>query len=134
MVNSRIVEIRSTIRNKAPSLPFARVARAILGPTYELSLVLCGDALAQKMNRTYRKKDYPANVLSFSYGKREGEIFLNVRKAAREARRLGIPTKSRIAHLFIHGCLHLAGLPHGKKMDFLEQKILNQLDLVRSKH
>ncbi|MDO8561682.1 MAG: rRNA maturation RNase YbeY, partial [bacterium] len=107
-------------------IPFEKMAREILGRNYVLSLVLSGDALARRMNRTYRKKDYTPNVLSFPLLKNDGEIFLNVRKAEREARALGIPKRQRIAHLFMHGCLHLAGLPHGKKMDNSEKRILSK--------
>jgi len=107
-------------------LPFEELAAAILPRNYELSLVICGDSLAQRMNKMYRKKTYKPNVLSFPLSKHEGEIFLNIRKAAREARRLGIPARARIAHLFVHGCTHLRGLKHGTTMDRLEQKVLKK--------
>src|SRR3989338_6060056 len=79
-------------REGGPTLavPFGKIAEKILGKNYSLSLVLSGDKLTRKINRTYRKKDYPANVLSFALSKDEGEIFLNVRKAEREAKTLGI--------------------------------------------
>lgn len=102
------------------------MARAILPSGYELSLVVCGDDLAQRMNREYRKKTYIPNVLSFPLAKNEGEIFLNVRKAEREARALGISRDFRLAHLFIHGCAHLAGLDHSDRMDALETRVLRK--------
>jgi len=117
-------ETRCTISSGIPRIPFEKIARDILGERYILSLVICGDALARRINRAYRKKDYAPNVLSFPLGEYEGEIFLNVRKAECEAKTAGISTRERVAHLFIHGCLHLAGLPHGKEMDSLEKKIL----------
>ena len=123
------VEKTCKVRGRVPLIPFEKMARDILGNKYNLSLVLCGDTLARRINREYRKKDYPANVLSFTLSKNEGEIFLNIRKAEREAKALGIPSRQRIAHLFTHGCLHLAGLPHGKKMDGLEKKILSKFKL-----
>ena len=118
---------------RAPLVSFENIARDILGKNYNLSLVICGDKLARKINRAYRKRDYPANVLSFPLSKNEGEIFLNVRKAEREAKALGISSRQRIAHLFVHGCLHLAGLPHGKKMDSLEKKIFSKFIFGRQK-
>jgi rRNA maturation RNase YbeY len=72
---------------------------------------------------------YAPNVLSFPLAKNEGEIFLNVRKAEREAKTFGVAARSRIAHLFVHGCFHLAGLPHGKKMDSGEEKVLKKWGL-----
>ena len=123
MMRSATVGITCTVRDMV-RVPFEKMARAALPKGYQLSLVICGDTLAQKMNYEYRKRSYKPNVLSFPLSKNEGEIFLNVRKAAREARVLRISAQSRITHLFVHGCLHLAGRSHGRSMDSLEQKIL----------
>jgi rRNA maturation RNase YbeY len=120
------VSIRNTTRGPRPRVPFEQIARDILGPQYELSLVVCGDTLAQRMNKEYRQKTYRPNVLSFELEKHGGEIFLNVACARREAKQLGIAVLDRIAHLFVHGCLHLTGLPHGTKMDALESKYLKK--------
>jgi len=119
------------IRGSLPRIPYERIAREIFGRTppagrdaYQLSLVICGDSLAKKMNREYRHKSYAANVLSFPISKNEGEIFLNVRKAERETRQFGISVRKHMTRLFVHGCLHLKGLEHGARMDALEKKIL----------
>lgn len=120
------VEITCTVRGRTTSIPFEKIAGEILGKSYSLSLVLSGDKLARRINRTYRKKDYSPNVLSFPLQKNEGEIFLNVRKAEREAHAMKIPSRARIAHLFAHGCFHLRGLKHGAKMDTEEQRILKR--------
>src|SRR3989344_3868674 len=85
------LDITSTLKGPAPfakgagRIPFEKIAHALLSKHYQLSLVLCGDTLARKINRTYRKKTYAANVLSFPLDKYEGETFLNVEAAAREA-------------------------------------------------
>src|SRR5882672_7352222 len=94
--------IRTTLRGPVPRIPFEKIARAILGSDFELSLVICGDTLATRMNIEYRKKTYKPNVLSFPLGKKEGEIFLNVRCAEREARKFGFSEKEWLAHLFVH--------------------------------
>ncbi len=117
------VEIRRTV-NDTVRLPFEALAQAALPSGYQLSLVICADTLARRMNMSYRKKSYKPNVLSFPLSKNEGEIFLNIRKAAREARALHMSVNQRIAHLFVHGCLHLAGLPHSDRMDAREDEIL----------
>jgi probable rRNA maturation factor len=124
-MSAPIVEIKRTVKT-AVSLPFEKMAAAALPTGYQLSLVICGDSLAQKMNKEYRKKTYRPNVLSFPLSKTEGEIFLNVRKAEREARTMGISKKDRLAHLFVHGCFHLAGHDHSDKMDSLELKVLRK--------
>ena len=107
-------------------VPFKEIAGALLPERYELSLVLCGDALSRRMNRDYRKKDYVPNVLSFPIEKYEGEIFINIRKAEREARSFGLRKEDRIAHLFAHGCLHLLGMKHGERMERLETRTLKK--------
>ena len=53
-------------------VPFEKIATAVLGNQYELSLVICGDTLATRMNKEYRKKTYKPNVLSFPISKTEG--------------------------------------------------------------
>src|ERR1700677_2150143 len=104
-----MIDVKVTLR-RAPSIegarriPFEAIAEAILGKKYELSLVVCADMLARKMNIKYRKKSYSPTVLSFPLDAREGEIFLNIRKAEREAKTYGIPVRERIAYLFVHGC------------------------------
>ena len=115
------LEIRNVTRGITPRIPFARIGKHILGSRYELSLVLCGDALAKKMNARYRNKTYKANVLSFPLSKTEGEIFLNVRAGAREAKRYGVSLRARLTLLFAHACLHLKGMKHGKRMEQAEE-------------
>ena len=121
-----IIEIRNMTRGKAPRVPFKRIVGDILPKRYRLSLCLCGDTLSRRMNRTYRKKTYVPNVLSFPLRKYEGEIFLNVRKAGHEARVFGVSPRDRVALLFVHGCFHLFGLKHGDKMERLEKQVLKK--------
>lgn len=118
--------LHNTTRGPVPRVPFERIATRILGTSYTLSLVMCGDMLAQRLNREYRKKTYKPNVLSFPLSKTEGEIFLNRRKAEREATLYGVSARERIAFLFIHACLHLKGFDHGNTMDRLEQTYLRE--------
>ena len=118
------VSIKTTVHGPVPHIQFEKMARAILGSGYELSLVICGDSLARSVNTKYRKKTYAPNVLSFPLTKQEGEIFLNIRKAQREARQFGVSLRERLALLFVHGCFHLKGLPHGRTMEGKERRIL----------
>lgn len=122
--------IKKTVRGPIPALPFEQMTRMALGASFELSLVICGDSLAQKMNKKYRHKTYSPNVLSFPLSKTEGEIFLNVRKAAREARGLNVPLRERLALLFVHGCFHLKGMRHGRIMESAETKVLRKFGLT----
>ena len=126
------IDIKTTL-HRSPSgvrrLPFEHMKCKALGGAYELSVVVCGDTLARTMNKKYRSKTYAANVLSFPLSKREGEIFLNVRAAEREAVTYGVRLQSRLALLFVHGLLHLKGLRHGRTMEAQERNILRAFKL-----
>ena len=118
------LDIKKTIRGSVPRLPFEGIARKALPKGYHLSLVICGDMLSRSLNKKYRGKTYFPNVLSFPIDKREGEIFLNIRKAAREARIMRVTLTERLALLFVHGCFHLRGLHHGLTMEREEARVL----------
>jgi rRNA maturation RNase YbeY len=128
-MQSASIDMRTTVRGSVPRLPFEKIARDVLGQGYQLSLVICGDKLAQRINKEYRKKTYYPNVLSFELNKNEGEIFLNMRKAAREARQYDVPLIKRAALLYVHGLFHLKGLAHGAKMEREEQRVLRKYGL-----
>lgn len=123
-------DIQSTLRGRIPELPYCEISQHILGASYTVSLVICGDRLARRINTEYRKKTYSPNVLSFPLSKNEGEIFLNIRKAAREAKRARISLQSRMALLFVHACFHLKGLDHSDSMERKEQEVLRAFKLA----
>lgn len=79
-----------------------------------LTIVLSNDAEVRELNREYRKKDKPTNVLSFPDGEHGylGDIILAYETIAREAAEQGKPLKNHIAHLVVHGVLHLLGYDH----------------------
>jgi rRNA maturation RNase YbeY len=130
MVDIKITARRAPHTVGARRLPFEKIADSVLGKDYDLSLVICGDSLAQRMNKEYRKKTYYPNVLSFELGKKEGEIFLNVRKAEREARTGGISLKQRMGLLYVHGLYHLKGMDHSDRMESLERATLKKFKLL----
>ena len=121
--------LSQTVHSKAPNIPFADIATAILPKDYDLSLVLIGDALGKRLNREHKGRDYPTNILSFPFSETEGEIFINVRRAERDAKKFNHKKVQHIQYLFIHGCLHLAGYPHGGTMDALEQKYMKKFSI-----
>ena len=124
--------MRSTI-TPIPRIPFREIADEVLGKDYELSLVICADKLARRINRSYRNKDYSPNVLSFPLESSSGELFLNVRKAQREAKEMRVSVRERIAHLYVHGCFHLAGYDHSDEMEHKEDVILTKFRLIDHK-
>lgn len=92
----------------------------VLGKSYVLSLVFCDDILSKKLNGVYKGKNRPTNILSFPLDKKEGEIFLNIKQARREAKTFGRNTANFIGFLFIHGLVHLKGFTHSSRMEAQE--------------
>jgi probable rRNA maturation factor len=105
---------------------YAELKTKILGKKYDLSLVFSTPSAIQKLNAVYRGKDYVPNVLSFPLTPTVGEIHICKSVAKKEAAAYGHTADEHIYYLFIHGCLHLKGLPHGKEMDRLEKKYMKQ--------
>lgn len=127
-------DIKATVRRApfikgARRLPFEQLKKAILAAQYELSLVICGDALSRSINKKYRGKTYAANVLSFPLSPLEGEMFLNLRAAEREAAKYGVSLKRRLALLYVHALFHLKEMEHGDRMEREEQKTLKAFNL-----
>ncbi len=115
--------------NTKSSLPqselfFVKIKEEILKKDYDLSFVLVGDKKSKELNLKYRNGNYIPNVLSFPIDKNTGEIFINPNQAKKECAKFEMTYKKFLVYLFIHGCLHLKGLDHGKKMDVLEAKYL----------
>ena len=115
-----------------------------------ISVLFTSDDTVQTLNRDWRGKDKPTNVLSFPMLERDdlihlapdgppemlGDIALAYATCAREAAEKGIPLKHHAAHLLVHGLLHLAGYDHetsdadAEKMEALEVKILALLGIA----
>jgi len=119
-----MLSVNNKTRQKAPQVPFSDIADRVLGSKYDLSLVFVGDTTSRRLNKQFRNKDKVANILSFPYDKKSGEIFLNLTRTKREAPKFSHCYAEHVVFLFIHGCLHLEGLDHGAKMESEEQKYL----------
>lgn len=122
------------------------VSMTKLDPEAEVGLVVTDDAQMQSLNLQYRGKDYPTNVLSFGYAETAmddfvpaddkqylGDIYMSNTRITQEAEEMKITPKSRFAHLFVHGLLHLSGMHHdtdsqADKMEELEDQILAKIE------
>lgn len=120
-----MLSITNTTKTKS-RVPFEKIAHAILGARYDVSLALVGDARARRINRERKGKDYPTNVLSFPLDAHTGEIVLNPQRAYRDAPAFSHTKEEHLMFLFIHACLHLGGHVHGHEMEKLENKFLKQ--------
>jgi probable rRNA maturation factor len=121
----------------------------LLDATVEISIRLTSDAEVQTLNRQYRGKDKPTNVLSFPMVQPDlidglansddgeillGDIVLARETCAREAEERGISLESHAMHLIVHGTLHLLGYDHmhddeAEHMESLEREIMAKLGL-----
>jgi ssRNA-specific RNase YbeY (16S rRNA maturation enzyme) len=110
------LSLSNKTKRTLPRVSFLELKNAAVGKKYELSLVFCGNALSRKLNRTYRDKDKPTNVLSFTISKTSGEIFIN----------LAHLDGFSVENLFVHGLFHLKGMEHGATMERAEQALLKK--------
>jgi probable rRNA maturation factor len=92
-------------------------------PACEVSLLLTGDDEIRELNKAWRGIDAPTDVLSFAQNEEEdfpatdtlaplGDVVISVDTAARQAQDLDRPLDSVMAHLVVHGTLHLLGYDH----------------------
>ena len=108
-------------------------AACVLGVEGELSLVLAGDRMLHRLNRDYRGKDKPTDVLSFAGDGGEsglGDIVISVETAERNARALGRTLAQELDVLALHGLLHVLGHDHETDdgtMDRLERRLRRRL-------
>jgi probable rRNA maturation factor len=100
----------------------------------EIAIVLTDDSAIRILNRTWRGVDAATNVLSFPtrHGRHVGDIVLAYETIAREARNERKPLGHHVAHLAVHGFLHLVGYDHELEADAVamesaERDILRRL-------
>jgi len=87
----------------------------------DLSLVFLKELKMQELNRVYRGKNKPTNVLSFQEEELGlGELVLCLAVIRKDAKKYGITFKAELIRIFIHGLLHLVGYDHAKDTDFKE--------------
>ena len=129
--------------------PFAELATT--SATVEVSVRLTSDDEVHALNRQYRGKDGPTNVLSFPMVQRDllatvtqnsddgevllGDIVLAHGVCVREAGERGIAVEAHATHLIVHGALHLLGYDHqsdqeGDAMEEIERQALATLGIA----
>lgn len=128
----------------------AGVAPELANQRLSVSVLFADDAEVHTLNREWRGKDKPTNVLSFPMLERDdlldleedgppellGDIALAVETCTREAQEKSVPLEHHATHLLVHGLLHLAGFDHetseddAREMEALEIKALALLGIA----
>jgi len=128
----------------------AALAPELANPRLLVSVLFTSDEEVHVLNREWRAKDKPTNVLSFPMIGRDdllalphagapemlGDLALAAETCAREAAEKGASLEHHAAHLVIHGLLHLAGLDHelspadAEAMEALEIKALAKMGIA----
>jgi probable rRNA maturation factor len=128
---------RRLLRSRA-----VRVLRELERFDAELSIALVDDATISDLNRRYRSKAGPTDVLSFSQlegehvelaGNLLGDVVISLETAARQARVAHRGLDSEVAKLLVHGILHLIGHDHerddeARVMQQLERRLRRAID------
>lgn len=122
------------LANRIAALCIADTGRAI-------AYVFADDAMVHALNRDFREKDKPTNVLSFPDGEDDGtgtinlgDVILALETIQREAVEQEKPFIDHLTHLMVHGTLHLLGYDHmteaeAKEMESLEVALLAKLGI-----
>lgn len=119
------------------------IAGLNLPPNAELSVLFAGDETLQALNREWRGKDRPTNVLSFPATESPspaasmpllGDIAISIETTEREAVLENKKFNDHFMHLVVHGFLHLFGYDHetgeeADRMESLEIRILAELGI-----
>lgn len=145
-----LVEAPEWVGLAAPEIVVRRAAESALrvvglsGPV-TITVLMTDDAEIAELNRAWRGKDRPTNVLSFpaapipgapaTMARPMGDIVLAAGVVAAEARAHGKTLENHVSHLIVHGVLHLAGHEHGTEkaaaaMQALEIRALADLGIA----
>lgn len=94
-----------------------------------LICILTDDAAIRKLNREYRGIDAPTDVLSFDLrdpvhpeDDQIGEVYISLEQAEKQAADAGRSLQSEVAHLVVHGTLHLLGFEHDTHAGYTEMQ------------
>ena len=95
------------------------------------TIVLSTDQAVRRLNARHRNRNKPTNVLTFQ-GFLGGDIVLALGTVRREAASAGRTTAQHLAHLIVHGALHLQGHDHhgvgeARRMELAESRILHRI-------
>lgn len=135
MMRSRVAIVGAQRFRSIPSRStLARWVRLALDRPGRITLLLADARTARRLNRTYRKRDYATNVLTFGYQEAPvavADVVVCVAVARAEAAREGKTLRQHLAHLVIHGVLHAQGYDHIRAADARRMQALEATHLAR---
>ncbi len=117
---------------------FAARSQREVGLAGEVTVLVTGDAELRQLNRDFRGKDKPTDVLSFPsaaeapHTAKGGDIAISLDRAKAQAREMNHPLLVEVKVLILHGMLHLSGLDHetdNGRMERRERKLRALLHL-----
>ena len=126
---------RATLRRGLVQDAVRAVLRGEACPPCEVSALLTGDAEIQELNAEWRGVDAPTDVLSFGLVEAVpgeppeleespdgelpllGDLIVSLQTAEQQARSLGVALDEVVAHLLVHGTLHLLGHDHAEPQE-----------------
>ncbi len=114
------VQNASTARNVPTPARIRRWARTALSVDARVTIRIVGQTEGRLLNRSYRRKDYATNVLTFvfrDHAPLEGDLALCAPVITREARAQRKTVAAHYAHMIVHGLLHLQGYDHENSRD-----------------
>lgn len=116
---------------------FANSARRAIGLTGEVEILLSTDTELKRLNRSFRGKNKPTDVLSFPApaeiaAAHAGDLAISLDTASRQAASFGHTLSDELRILILHGLLHLSGMDHeadNGEMAAREAELRSQLRL-----
>lgn len=135
------IEPPGTTSNPALSVSglsrFLNRARVAVGLRGEVDVLLANDSTLRQLNKTFRGKDKPTDVLSFpapaAFAKKHvGDLAISLETAGRQAITYGHTLRDEVRILILHGLLHLSGEDHetdNGKMAVREAALRSELHL-----
>jgi probable rRNA maturation factor len=130
-------ELRDIVRFSRRTLSFAASRMGVVGG---VDLLYSGDEEIRALNAAWRGRDSATDILSFPGAMQPppgeiphlGDLILAYETSSRDAVRMGRPLRAHLAHLLVHGFLHLLGYDHetepeAERMERLETEILHEM-------
>ncbi|WP_343182422.1 rRNA maturation RNase YbeY [Buchnera aphidicola] len=111
-------QINTIIPQKISKKKFLNWINQTIKKKYQITIRIVDQSEIQKINYTYRKKNYPTNILSFSYNHQSynnniiGDLVICAKVVYEEALNQKKKLENYWAHIVIHGLLHLLGYTH----------------------